>query len=285
MPEGKARQRIELLEEGLALLDGDVGGMPWVGGVNEAAPVVAALGEDLVVAGADVGHRLGRDRAVAQRRAPIGGALKDREMTNGLGDLGDGLDARGAGPDHGHALAGKAHGAMRPQAGVPGLTLEGVHARDPRHGRRRQRPQRRDQEARAGGFAILEGDFPFVRRLVPVCSLHARIEGNVAVEVELVGEELAVAQVLRLAGEMLLPVPFLQHLGREGEAVGPAFRIEARPGIAVPVPGAADAAAGLVDPRPEAHLAQLQELVHARQAGADDDGIPAFDGLCHGSLP
>ena len=110
----------------------------------------------------------------------------------------------------------------------------------------------------------------------PVGGLHARVEGDVAAQVELVGQEFAVAQVLGLAGEMLLPVPFLQHLGREGEAVGPAFRIEACAGIAVPVPGAADAAARLVDARLEAHLAQLQELVHARQAGADDDGVPVL---------
>src|SRR4051794_30898915 len=39
---------------------------------------------------------------------------------------------------------------------------------------------------------------------------------------------------------MLLPVPFPHQLLRKGVAIGPAFGIEARAGIAVPVPGSAD---------------------------------------------
>src|SRR5581483_7991077 len=59
----------------------------------------------------------------------------------------------------------------------------------------------------------------------------------------------------------------------EGVAVRVALRVEAAAGIAVPVPGAAHAGAGLEHAHPVAQLAQPVELVEARDAGADDDGV------------
>jgi hypothetical protein len=72
---------------------------------------------------------------------------------------------------------------------------------------------------------------------------------------------------------VLGPLPLLQQLLRKGEAVGITLGIEARAGITVPVPGAADVGAGLEYAGAEAKLAQPVELVHARQTGADDDGV------------
>src|SRR5690242_5858461 len=72
---------------------------------------------------------------------------------------------------------------------------------------------------------------------------------------------------------MLRPFPLLEQLLGEGVAVGTALGIEARAGIAIPVPGAADLGAGLEHAYLQAHLAQAVELVHAGQAGADDDGV------------
>src|SRR5262249_48306022 len=60
--------------------------------------------------------------------------------------------------------------------------------------------------------------------------------------------------------------------------VGPALRIEARAGIAVPVPRASDAAARLEHPHRDPELAQAMELVHAREAGADDDDVMGIHG-------
>jgi hypothetical protein len=60
---------------------------------------------------------------------------------------------------------------------------------------------------------------------------------------------------------MLAPVPFVQQLLREGEGVGIALGIETRAGIAVPVPGAADAGAGLKHPGAQAELAEAIKLV------------------------
>src|SRR6185436_8726344 len=97
------------------------------------------------------------------------------------------------------------------------------------------------------------------------------IELHVLAQAELVGDVVEIAQVLGLAREFLLPVPFVQKLAREGVAVGVALRIEARAGIAVPVPGAAEIAARLEDGRLDAEIGQPLDLVDAGDAGADDD--------------
>src|ERR1700750_40553 len=78
---------------------------------------------------------------------------------------------------------------------------------------------------------------------------------------------------LGLARKVFFPVPLVEQLWRERVAVSVALRVEAGPGIAVPVPGTADPTAGLEYPHPQAKLAQLIELGEPGNAGADDDGI------------
>src|SRR5882724_7937647 len=72
---------------------------------------------------------------------------------------------------------------------------------------------------------------------------------------------------------MLVPVPLFQQFRRKRIAVGPAFGVEACAGITVPVPCAADVAAGFEHPGPEAEFAQLVELIKAANAGTNDDGV------------
>src|SRR5437762_5993903 len=72
---------------------------------------------------------------------------------------------------------------------------------------------------------------------------------------------------------MLLPVPFRHQLLGKGVAVGPAFGIETRAGVTVPVPGAADVRATLEHPCGHAQFAQAVEHIHAGNPGADDDGV------------
>ncbi len=116
-------------------------------------------------------------------------------------------------------------------------------------------------------------DLPRVRRLVVGRGRDAAVELDVPAQVQLVGHEVAVAQGLRLGGEVLAPLPLAQDLLGEGVAVGPALGVEAGPGVPVPVPGAADVAAGLEDPGAEPELAQAMQLVHAGEPGADDDDV------------
>src|SRR5882757_5445174 len=98
-------------------------------------------------------------------------------------------------------------------------------------------------------------------------------ELDIAAQIELVGDVVEIAQRFRLAGKVLGPVPFLQQFLRERVAVGVTFRIEARAGITVPVPGAADIGAGLEHAYAQALFAQPVELIKPRHARADDDGV------------
>ena len=110
-------------------------------------------------------------------------------------------------------------------------------------------------------------------RGVVVGGFDAGVEGDVALEVEFVGDEVDVAQGFGLGGEVFGPGPFLQDFVGKGVAVGVAFGIEAGAGIAVPIPGAADAGAGFEDMGVEAEAAEAEELVEAGHAGADDERV------------
>ena len=60
-----------------------------------------------------------------------------------------------------------------------------------------------------------------------------------------------------------------------------ALDVAARAGIAVPVPRAADAVAGLDDAGRAPEPAQPVQLVEPGEAGADDDGVDGL-GIRHG---
>src|SRR5882757_2069773 len=245
LPDAEATLAIEFFIERLAFRVGDLERAARIGRMDEAGEGFLATAEHLGIAGLYAGLRVGIDPTVVQRRGPVGGALKHGEVPdlarNGL----DGLDAGGAGADHGDALAGKIHRLLRPTRGVEGLALEIVAALDARQRRRRQWADRGDQEAAAVARAARKRDLPAPAVILIDRSGDAALELDVAAQIEFVGDMVAIAQRFRLAGEVLGPVPFLQQLLGEGEAVGIALRIEARAGIAVPVPGAADAGAGL----------------------------------------
>ena len=121
--------------------------------------------------------------------------------------------------------------------------------------------------------AAVRLDLPAVRRLVEACRGHPRVELNVAAEIEAVGDVLDVPQDLGLGGIALRPAPFLLQLVGEGVGVVHALDVAAGAGIAVPIPGAADAAARFVDPRGQAEAAQAVEHVQAGEPSADDDGV------------
>ena len=194
-------------------------------------------------------------------------------MAGGLGHFLDRLHPGGAGADHRHPLALEAHRLMRPLGGVERLARERMHPFDAWHRRRRKRADGGGQEARAEAAAILQRHIPAPRRFLVVCRGDTAVELDVLAEVEFVGDVVQVAQRLRLAGEMLAPVPFLQQLLREGVCVGVAFRIEARPRIAVPVPGPAHAGTGLQHAHAHAQFAQAEQLIHPGHAGPDDQGV------------
>ena len=213
--------------------------------MDEAAVGLLAARKDLGIIGPDPVHLLLADLGVVQWRAPLGGALEHGQMAGGLGHLRDGLHAGRAGADHRDALAFEAHRFLRPVMGVAGLALECRDAGDGRHRRRRQHADRGNQQASGVAPAVLQDDVPAARVFLVMGGGHPAPALDVAAQVELVGDVIQIALGLGLRGEVFLPVPFLQQFLREGIAVGPAFGIEAGARVAVPVPGAADAGAGL----------------------------------------
>ena len=273
LPDAEARLGVELFPEGLAFLLCHLVGGARVGGMDKAAGSVAAAREDLGIAGPDAAHLLVGDLVVVQWRAPLRGALEHGQAAGGLGHFLDRLHRGGAGADHRDALAGEAHPFLGPVMGVAGLALERVDAWDARHGRRREHADGGNQQTCAVAPAILQHDVPAARFLAVMRGGDAALKLDVAAQVEPVGDMVQIALRLRLRGEALGPIPFLQQLRRKGVAVGIALRIEAGAGIAVPVPGAADAGAGLEDACLQAELAQLVKLVEAGNAGADDDRV------------
>ena len=113
---------------------------------------------------------------------------------------------------------------------------------------RGQHPNRRDHKWRPRPVALLRVDLPAMRALVVDRRGDPRLQLDVPAQVKLVRDIIEVALVLRLAGIMFFPVPFLQEFLREGIAVGVTLRVEARARVAIPIPGAAHATPRLVDP-------------------------------------
>ncbi len=87
------------------------------------------------------------------------------------------------------------------------------------------------------------------------------MELDVPAQVKLVRDIVEVALVLRLTRIMLFPVPFLQEFLRERIPVGITLGVEARPGVAVPIPGATHATPILEGPDREPELTQTVQRI------------------------
>ena len=139
----------------------------------------------------------------------------------------------------------------------------------------RQASDRHDQVLRGDAPAALERDGPAIVCLVELRRDHIRVQLDIAAQVEAVGHVVCVAQDLGLARVALGPLPFLLQLVGERVGILHALDIAARARIAVPVPGAADARAALVDARRHPQPAQPMQHVEAGETGADDDRVVA----------
>ena len=228
-----------------------------------------------------------RDWAVMQRCAPIWGALKNREGANLRRNGLDHLHARRPRANHGHALARETDGFMWPAIGMEGLAGKAFNARDARQRIGGKRAKRGDQEAAVMLSARIQRHSPALRGFIETRAHDAAIELDMAAQIEPVCYVLQIAQCFGLRGEMLAPAPFLQQFIGKRIAVGVAFRIKPRAGVAIPIPGAAQIAAGLEHLDAIAKLPQAIQLIEAGNAGADDDHIGLGQGrdrVCrHGS--
>ena len=142
-----------------------------------------------------------------------------------------------------------------------------------RRARRRKVARRHDAEGRGDGLALVGLERPEVGLAVEDGRPDARVELDVAPQIEAVGDVVDVAQDLGLRAVALGPMPFLLQLVGERIGVLHALDVAAAARIAVPEPGAADAAAGLVGAHLQAELAQAMDGVEAANARAHDDDI------------
>src|SRR5262249_44497964 len=216
-------------------------GRPRVEGVHKRAWGFTTLLEDFGVACLDLALPFGVNRSIAQWHTVVRRALEDGGWGHVLGNSRDELDGAGPGADAPPPLASDLQAILWPSAGVTPGALEALHPRKVRHKMRRQPPNRRDHKWRLRPVAFRRVDLPAMLALVVDRRGDLRMQLDVSAQVKLVRDIIEVALVLRLAGIMFFPVPFLQEFLREGIAVGVTLRVEARARVAIPIPGAADA--------------------------------------------
>ena len=130
---------------------------------------------------------------------------------------------------------------------------------------------------------------PELALLVEHRARHFSVQLDVAAQVEAVDDVVEVLLDVGLLQVARGPVPLLQQVLVEGVAVDETFGVGLRAGVAVEVPGAANAAALLERPDLQPQLvAQLVKHVDAAKPGTDDDSIEVSfrsGKIVHGVLP
>lgn len=244
-----------------------------VGDVGRATPAAPRHPSSFRVMGFHLGTVGVAQRPVTRRHTVIRGALEHVQLRCGLGDDRNRLDARGSRANDGDALAGEVHRFVRPGRGVVDLPGEGIQTGERRSHRRRQRAGGHHAEPGGDALARLGGHRPAQLHFVEHGGIHAGVQGDVAAQIQPVGDPIDVGQNLGLGGVLLRPIPLpLQRVG-ERVAVVHALDVASGPGIAVEVPGAADVRPGLEHPDPQAVRSQFVQRVQAGEARADDHHI------------
>ena len=121
--------------------------------------------------------------------------------------------------------------------------------------------------------AFLRLKRPEARFAVEMRRADARVQLDVAAQVEPVRHMVHIGEDRGLGAVTLGPAPVLLQIFREGIGVFHALDVAAATRIAVPVPGAADAVAGLEGAYPEPGFPQPVDGVKAADACADDRDI------------
>src|SRR5690348_9647815 len=206
------RLRPQLLIQREPLFPRDLEGVARVEVVGKAGGGFANSLVNFRVGGLEPALRLRVDQPIPQRRTVIRRALENREMGDLLRDYRYELDGGGARPDYSDALAGEVRLFLRPFAGVIRDALEALNPFKRGRVISGQDADRRDEKLCARTLAIVDLDFPAMRLFVVDRRGDPGIELDVRAQIELVGDIIEVALVLRLTGEMLLPIPFLQQL-------------------------------------------------------------------------
>ena len=241
--------------------------------IDAVARLLAREAPDFRIVGAKRLALLRRQRRIAGGNRKIRRALKHRELARLLGDDRHRLDRRRARADDADAQAREIDRLMRPVAGVIDLALEFLQPLDIGHPRIRQAAGGEHDVFCGDGLAVGCRHRPAVGALVEGGAIDAGIELNVGAQIKAVGDVVGVFQDLGLRRVALAPVPFLLQFFGERIGILHALDVAARAGITVPVPGAADVAALLVDADRKTLPAQPVQHIHAGKACADHDDI------------
>ena len=165
---------------------------------------------------------------------------------------------------------------MRPVTGVINLAPEVRETLDVRRPRVRQAAGGENDMFRGHGLAVGCRHRPGIGAFIEQRPIDAGIELNIRTQVEPVSDMIGVSQNLGLRRVAFAPVPFLLQFIGKRIGILHAFDIAARPGIAVPVPGAPDIATLLINPDRQPDPAQPVQHVHSGKACADHDDIIGF---------
>ena len=263
---------MDLLEDRAALLGRAIS--PFVLEiVFEAGEGVRQVGRQLVPARL-VGCGLVRPVfRVLHRQHVLRGAHEDRHRADDGRDGLDHLDPRGADADDADTLAFQIKPALRISPGVNDLAPEAVLPLEAVGERCREHPGAADQELGVIGLAGVGRDIPAAGVLVEIRLRHPRGEGEILAQVKPVGNVVHPAFDLGLRREAFGPSPVLVERFVEQVLVDIALAVELGPGIAVPVPRAAEVRSRLDPVHVHPHLSKLVKLVQPRHACADHEGV------------
>ncbi len=200
----------------------------------------------------------------------------------------DELGSGGTGTDHADPLAGDVE-AGGPGVGVHEGAREAVAPGNVGDVGLREEPKRRHQVAARECLARARLHLPELALIVEHRARHFSVQLDVAAQVEAVDD---VVEILLDVGLLQIasgPVPLLQQVLVEGVAVDETFGVGLSAGVAVEIPGAANAAALLERPDLEPKLiAQLVKHINAAKPGADNNRIEVSfcsSEIVHGVLP
>ena len=189
-PDAEARLGIQFLPESLPLFRRGIERATGIRRVDEASNRLPATGIYLVVARFDVLLFFRGNLRVVQWCCPIGMALENRQLLGCLGYFRDRLNRRCPRADNANPLAFERHGFVRPAGGVEGLPLEVIASRNVRERRGREHTETGDQQRSSRPAAVFESDGPVVGRIVELSGGHPRVEGHIAAEVVLIGDNI-----------------------------------------------------------------------------------------------
>ena len=207
-------------------------------------------------------------------------ALEDDQLLGGLTQVGDALDGGGAGADDADALVPQARQVavavaarvgVIPAAGVEGLPLEVLDARDPGQLRAMEPAATRQTNLARISSSAVGANHPAGGVLFPLQAGDLRLETGVRVEVEVPADPLTMGQDLRPAC-VLLARDIASLLQERHVDVG--LDVAANPRIPVPVPDASEVGTLL-------EHADVLDPGLAQPSGRDEPREPAAD---HGDL-